>query len=124
MLKDDKAEVFKTVKNPDGVGGVIINYRPISQNPLWCYTKVTKQICDSLGQHQTGAVSMATYSTDTREFVFNYNSDIAVFDFIRYKGKWFQIQECISEYAGDTKTTAEEVSFVPDSSVILTYLSN
>lgn len=114
FVKDQKANVYKLIKTSDGAGGFTSAYKPISQNGLWCYTKVT--FADIKEASET------SYSIEQREFVFNYNENIKIFDYIKYKDSWFKVIEIISEYASFTVAFAESINqYPPKDSEILPY---
>ncbi len=112
VLKDEKADVYKKVATPDGMGGISYEYRPISSSGLWCFTRVTDSNIDLIGDSKN--------YIEQREFTFNYNENIKVFDYIKFKDTWFEIIEIRNEYAGETFVIAKRISgSFPDQSEIL-----
>lgn len=83
-LKDKKALVYKTYHHKIAAGVYFKDYyTPISESPLWCYTRQLSQ--------NISFANMAFGIDETRLFVFNYNQDIKVEGLIKYKDKFYQI---------------------------------
>ena len=83
--KDKKAQIYKSV-------GSIVDeygdhrpggYRPIAPKPLWCYTKQLSQ--------QQKYIAACMSSDETRLFIFNYLPNVEVYDYLLYKGMWYQV---------------------------------
>ncbi len=114
VLKDEKADVFKKYSTSDGMGGNAFEYKPISQGALWCYTRIQNTRIDDIAESRE--------YIEQREFTFNYNENINVFDLVRYKNAWFEIIEVINEYAGETAIVARALgSNSPKDSEVLPY---
>ena len=83
FLKDKKAEIFQKVSTRNIVGIETSYYVPIRAFPFWCYTKQINANIDFLNR---------VYDIqEKRMFVFNYDPLITVYQFIRYRGNWFEI---------------------------------
>ena len=80
-LKDKRAEFFKRTSVKDNRG--VVTYLGRAVSPLWCYTQnLSGDILNSPPVIQ---------NNETRLFVFNFRADFAQGDFVRYKGKWYEI---------------------------------
>jgi hypothetical protein len=114
VLKDEKADVFKKYSTSDGIGGDAFVYKPISPGALWCYTRIQDARIEDIAE--------ARNYIEQREFTFNYNENINVFDLVRYKNTWFEIIEVVNEYASETAIVARALgSISPKDSEILPY---
>lgn len=83
FLKDKKCMVYKEDNAPHGVADDP-ELEPISNSPLWCYSKQLSQALVA----QAGVV----YANDeTRLFVFNYNAEITQDAYIQYRDAWYKV---------------------------------
>ena len=87
FLKDKKALIYKVVKRGStsfGASSSSKTYlKPTTKKPVWCYSRQLSQDIQYL--------NYAIDKEETRMFVFNFRSDIAVFDFIFYRDAWYQV---------------------------------
>lgn len=84
-LKDKKAQVYKSIgETTDPIGQTkTLGYMAVSPAPLWCYSKQLSQTLIF--------VARAYDIDENRLFVFNYNKLIKPYDYIEYKGSYYQI---------------------------------
>lgn len=81
--KDKKCRLIGSRSTQDSIGQWITEYYYSTPSPVWCYA-------NQLSQSQTFEAS--TYGEDeTRIFVFNYRTDIELYSFIEYKGKFYTV---------------------------------
>jgi len=95
FLKDKKIKLITKTSERDSIGQTITAYKYISNKKLWAYARQLSQ--DQIFQ-------AAAYSVDeTRFFVINNRKDLAVYDFIEYKGKYYSITriDTRDDYNGD-----------------------
>ena len=96
-LKDKKAQLYKQVMNgtnPEG-RGYPPSYYPVAPAPIWCYARQLSQ---------TDIFQAKSFGEDeTRLFVFNYYPNVAVYDMVQYRGKWYRITrvDTTDDYKGD-----------------------
>jgi len=83
FIKDKKCMVYIEDNLPHGVGDPA-SLVPISETPIWCYTK---QLSQQL-VFESGAINV---NDATRIFVFNYNENIKQNGYIKYKDDWYII---------------------------------
>lgn len=117
FLKDKKAEIYKAHEEEKDKDGFPTDsyYTPISPAPLWCYTR-------QLSQDQV-IYSMAFHVEETRYFVFNYRSDITVYNLILYNGKWYEVTrvDYPEDYKTETFVYVKDVAHAPKESSIKPY---
>lgn len=82
-MKDKKVKLIKKYSRRDSIGQTIRGYKYITNKSVWAYARQLSQ--DQV--FQAAAYSVA----ENRFFVLNYRSDLAVYDFIEYKGKFYTI---------------------------------
>lgn len=83
MLKDKKAQPYKMINYTENGGMPQRYYAAMTPSPIWCYTQ-------QLSQSLTWEAKQYGDS-ETRLFVFNNGIDIATYDAIEYKGKWYGV---------------------------------
>ncbi|MCR5304860.1 MAG: hypothetical protein K6E33_09905 [Lachnospiraceae bacterium] len=85
FLKDKKAQIYKAVNQGKDTEGFDRGnkYYPIAENEIWCYSAQLSQ--------KAIALSHTLDQIETRFFVFNHYSGIAVYDMILYRGEWYRI---------------------------------
>lgn len=83
FLKDKKAQIYASITEGAENGRDIINYYPIAENPIWCYSKQLSQ--------DNAYYSYHNYDEEARLFVFNYYKGVKVNDRILYNEKWYKI---------------------------------
>ena len=95
FLKDKKAEIFARINEIDSTGATSVHFTPISPAPLWCYAKQTSQ--------NLFFAQWAYDNEETRFFVFNYNKNIKIYNYLRYRDEWYEITRVDTEndYNGD-----------------------
>lgn len=81
--KDKKVKIIESYSKRDSIGQTISGYRYITNKSIWAYARQLSQ--DQI--YQAGLHSI----DENRFFVLNYRSDLAVYDFIEYKGKFYTI---------------------------------
>ena len=81
--KDKKCMVYKMDDTPHGVGEPD-ELVPISESPLWCYTK-------QLTQGLIAEANVVYNNDETRLFVFNYNANIVQDCYIVYRELWYKV---------------------------------
>lgn len=82
FLKDKKCMIY-TIQEAYGVGEDP-ELEPVSETPLWCYTK-------QLTQGLVAAGNVLYNSNETRLFVLNYNAGIVQDAYVRYKNAWYKV---------------------------------
>ena len=82
-MKDKKVKLIKKYSRRDSIGQTIRGYKYITNKSVWAYARQLSQ--DQV--FQAAAYSVA----ENRFFVLNYRNDLAVYDFIEYKGKFYTI---------------------------------
>lgn len=104
LLKDKKAEIYKLEVYSEPGGMPKKKYRPISQVPLWCYTKQLSQ--DVVFE------AAAHGQEETRLFVFNYSNVPATYDLVLYRGAWYEITrvDTTDDYKGDLYIYVKDAS--------------
>ena len=81
--KDEKCRVYKMDDTPHGVGEPD-ELIPLSDSPLWCYTK-------QLTQGLVAEANVVYNNDETRLFVFNYNAEITQNSYIKYRELWYKV---------------------------------
>lgn len=117
FLKDKKAEIFSKVSMRNVAGIETSYYVPIRPMSLWCYTKQVNADLEFIAR---------TYDIqEKRMFVFNYDPLIAVYQFIRYMGNWFEITRVDREddYNGDVFVYVKEYN-TPNANDVRTFEEN
>ena len=118
-LKDKKAQIYKQVMNgtdPDG-SSKAPSYYPVAPAPVWCYARQLSQTdifqAQSFGENET------------RLFVFNYYSNVEVYDMVQYRGKWYRITrvDTTDDYKGDLFVYVQnaKAGFIPKDEEIKPY---
>lgn len=95
-LKDKRALIYSvSTDGQDNNGFHTECYTPITENPIWCYTRQLTQN-QQYEAHMLGAM-------ETRLFVFNYRPGVCIFDKIKYREKWYEVTrvDTKDDYNGD-----------------------
>ena len=93
--KDKKVKLVTKHSEIDSSGFYTTTYQYITNQALWAYAS-------QLSQELT--FTAHAYGTDeTRLFVLNYRDDLETYDFIEYKGKYYQITrlDTADDYNGE-----------------------
>lgn len=100
-LKDKKCMVY-IIGDPYGVGE-IPELEPVSETPIWCYTK-------QLTQTLVAAGNVIYTNTETRLFVFNYNAEITQDAYIHYRDAWYKVTrvDTTDDYNGEMFVYVED----------------
>jgi len=117
--KDKKAQLYKKVSadtNPDGYD-LPSSYYPAAPAPIWCYTRQLSQTdifqAQSFGQEET------------RLFVFNYYTNVEVYDMVQYRGKWYRITrtDTADDYKGELFVYVQNArgGYIPKDDEIMPY---
>lgn len=120
-LKDKQAAIYKAVKGYNDDYGIYHKggYAPIHKSPfLWCYTRQ---------QSQDQVLEAKQYGSDeTRLFIFNYRDDVELYQYIKYRGKWYTITrvDTMHDNKGDLYVYVQDtaVGDTPADSEIQKYL--
>lgn len=81
--KDKKVKLMKGTTTRDKYGNSVRAYRYLTAAAIWAYAR-------QLSQDQKFAA--AQYGDhETRLFVLNYRTDLEVYDFIEYRGEFYEI---------------------------------
>lgn len=94
FLKDKKCMIY-TIEEAYGVGEDP-ELEPVSETPLWCYTK-------QLTQGLTASSGVIYNNDETRLFVFNYNAEITQDCYIHYRDAWYKVTrvDTTDDYKGE-----------------------
>ena len=82
-FKKDKKCMIYTFTEGWGVGDDP-ELTPVSETPLWCYTK-------QLTQGLVAAGSVVYNNNETRLFVLNYNAAIVQDAYVHYRNEWYKV---------------------------------
>ena len=82
-LKDKKARIYHGHDEEDDLGYSTTVYSPRTEAPIWCYAKQLSQ--DTVYQYHYWGVD------ESYLFVFNAGTEVARYDQINYRGKWYQV---------------------------------
>lgn len=101
FLKDKKCMIY-TIEEAYGVGEDP-ELEPVSETPLWCYTK-------QLTQGLTASSGVIYNNNETRLFVFNYNAGIVQDAYIHYASKWYKVTrvDTTDDYLGEMFVYVED----------------
>ena len=101
FLKDKKCMIY-TIEAAYGVGEDP-ELEPVSETPLWCYTK-------QLTQGLTASSGVIYNNNETRLFVFNYNAGIVQDAYIHYNSKWYKVTrvDTTDDYNGEMFVYVED----------------
>lgn len=104
FLKDKKCMVYREDNQPHGVGEAS-ELEPVSETPLWCYTK-------QLTQGLVAAANVIYNNNETRLFVFNYNAEITQDCYIHYREAWYKITrvDTQDDYNGEMFVYVEDTN--------------
>lgn len=93
--KDKKVKLITKSYTTDSMGFQSSTYKYISNSSFWAYTS-------QLSQELT-FTAHAYGSDETRLFVLNYRNDLKLYDYIEYKGSYYQITrlDTTSDYNGE-----------------------
>ena len=103
-FKKDKKAMIYTIQEAYGVGEDP-ELEPVSETPLWCYTK-------QLSQGLTAEGGVIYSNNETRLFVFNYNAGIVQDAFIHYRDAWYKVTrvDTTDDYNGEMFVYVEDAS--------------
>ena len=100
--KDKKVKLVTKHSERDSSGFYRTTYQYITNQALWAYAS-------QLSQELT-FTAHAYGSDETRLFVLNYRNDLALYDFIEYKEKYYQITrlDTADDYKGELFVYAKD----------------
>lgn len=103
FLKDKKCMIY-TIQEAYGVGEDP-ELEPVSETPLWCYTK-------QLTQGLVAAGNVLYNNNETRLFVLNYNAGIVQDAYVHYKNAWYKVTrvDTQDDYNGEMFVYVEDSS--------------